>query len=379
MTSEQDSTRTESIPHPMARGGSSVAAPSAFSPLNALGGGGDDVLAAAEPHLAYLSGLADQLGVVDPVEAYLTPLTGRWSDLQDEAQRLRGAAETAGTVSVELADQLGRLDASWSGRDADDFVTYIEEISAAGSAVQDALNTLAEALDQLVTTIGHITIDLVQLLVDTAELASESALLPSGGMRRARAQLSEAQESAKALFEAARDVLEGFARLCDGVDDPDAAARSIEVAHRYPQNRFALHGDVDAPAAAPPAAQGGGDVGQGTSPSSAHELSPGRQTGAADPIVEQGQHGGGGLPGQMVPAAAAQADGPAQAGMGMPMMPMGMGAMGGGGGGGGTRRQPKTRPTTNPSELFGEPEKVVPPVLGQDPSPKPKAKPQPPK
>ncbi|MEV6907945.1 WXG100 family type VII secretion target [Amycolatopsis sp. NPDC051071] len=377
---------TDSIPHPMAS--ARPAAESAFSPLNALGSGGDDLVEAAAPHLAFLTELSGQLGLIDPVETYLAPLAGRWEDLKDEADRLRKAAKTTGTVSAELLEDLGRLDAGWSGKDADAFVAYIGDINVASSDVEEALNTLAGSLDELVLSIRRILTDLVEVLVDTAELTSETAMLPVGGVRRARAQLEETQESAKALFEAARDVIEGFVRLCDGVDDPDAASRSIEIAHRYPQDEFKLH-DGSAAAGAPEKATSAGseaaepDSGaasdeQVTSPSAADQSpSDGRKTGSQEPLIEQGQAP---IP-EVAPVQAAPAQSQSAAGAGAGMMPMGMaptGMAGGMGGGGGTAHQAKTRPATKPSDVVGEPGQVVPPVIGLDETPpKPVPKPKP--
>ncbi|WP_181777115.1 WXG100 family type VII secretion target [Amycolatopsis pittospori] len=383
---------TDSIPHPMAsaRPAAPVApAQIAFSPLKSPGSGEDDLVAAAAPHLAYLSELSDQLGLIDPVSAYLTPLAGRWEDLKDEADRLRKVAKTAATVSAELSEDLGRLDAGWSGKDADAFVAYIGEINVAGTDLEDALNTLAGSLDELVLSIRRILTDLVEVLVDTAELTSETAMLPVGGVRRARAQLEEAQESAKALFEAARDVLEGFVRLCDGVDDPDAASRSIEIAHRYPQDEFKLHDESAATGAPTPekgtsggleAAEPGSAAAsesEATSPSAAdQDPADGRKTGSQEPLIEQGQAP---APGSApVQAAPAPTHGSAAASTGM--MPMGMAPMGMGmgmGGGGQTAHRSKTRPASKPSDVVGEPGQVVPPVIGEDetpakPSPKPK-------
>ncbi|MET8854265.1 WXG100 family type VII secretion target [Amycolatopsis sp. NPDC004625] len=315
-----------------------------------------DLAAAAEPYLGYLSDLARQLGLLDPVETYFRPLLGRWTDLGAEADRLRQAATAAADVSTRLDDQLGRLDAGWEGRDADAFVTYMREIGAAGGDLQEALTTLAAALDDLVTTLRHIVVDLVEVLVDAAELISETMLLPSGGTKRARAQVEETQESAKALFETARDVLEAFDRLCDGVDDPDAASRTIEIRHRYPQEKFKLHDDAlnEAGSADAPSAD------EVMTPSSASEPAEGRHTGAAAP----------GSPADAPPPAppAEELHGTSS---GMPMMPMmGFGAIGMGGGQ--SRRPSKTRPVTKPSELLGEPGLVAPPVIGEDETQPPK-------
>ncbi|WP_244211364.1 WXG100 family type VII secretion target, partial [Amycolatopsis kentuckyensis] len=262
---------------------------------------GEDITAAAEPYLAYLTELSQQLGVIDPVETYFRPLLGRWADLGAEADRLRQAASVAAEVSARLDEQLGRLDAGWEGRDADSFVAYIRTIGAAGGDLHEALETLAGALDEMVTTVRHVVVDLVEVLVDAAELTSETMLLPSGGAKRARTQLQETQDSAKALHETARDVLEAFDRLCQGVDDPDAASRTIEIRHRYPPERFKLHDDAlneageqaaataSAPASSPvtapaPASASADEV---MNPASADGTAEGRHTGSGTPDPDQ--------------------------------------------------------------------------------------------
>ncbi|MEV4052581.1 WXG100 family type VII secretion target [Amycolatopsis sp. NPDC049688] len=335
--------------------------------MTAVAPGGEDLTAAAEPYLGYLSDLAQQLGLIDPVETYFRPLLGRWADLGAEADRLREAASAAADVSTRLDDQLGRLDAGWEGRDADAFVTYMREIGAAGGDLQEALTTLAAALDDLVTTLRHIVVDLVEVLVDAAELTSETMLLPSGGTKRARAQLQETQDSAKALFETARDVLEAFDRLCDGVDDPDAASRTIEIRHRYPQEKFKLHDDAlnEAASADEGTAPSSAAADEVMTPSSASEPAEGRHTGAADP----------GPAAEAPPAPQAPpAEENHSTSSGMPMMPMmGFGAFGTGGGQ--ARRPSKTRPVTKSSDLLGEPGLVAPPVIGEDENPPPKKPP----
>ncbi|MGW3966751.1 WXG100 family type VII secretion target [Amycolatopsis sp. NPDC005003] len=325
---------------------------------------GEDITAAAEPYLGYLTELSQQLGVIDPVETYFRPLLGRWAELGAEADGLRRAAAVAADVSARLDDELGRLDAGWEGKDADSFVAYIRAIGAAGGDLREALDALAGALDELVTTLRHVVVDLVEVLVDAAELTSETMLLPSGGAKRARAQLQETQDSAKALHETAQDVLEAFARLCNGVDDPDAASRTIEIRHRYPPERFKLHDDAL------------NEAGEQAEASTDEVMTPSSADGPAE-----GRHTGAGTPDSAPSADAATPPSPPaedhqSSSGGVPMMPMmGFGAFGGGGGGG--RRQSKTRPTTKPSELLGEPGLVAPPVIGEDetsPQKKPPAK-----
>jgi len=331
---------------------------------------GEDITAAAEPYLAYLTELSRQLGVIDPVETYFRPLIGRWADLGAEADRLRRAASVAAEVSARLDDQLGRLDAGWEGKDADSFVAYIRAIGAAGGDLREALETLAGALDEMVTTLRNVVVDLVEVLVDAAELTSETMLLPSGGTKRARAQLQETQDSAKALHETARDVLEAFDRLCQGVDDPDAASRTIEIRHRYPPERFKLHDD---------ALNEGGEqtAAAASAPSSADEvMTPSSADGPAE-----GRHTGAGTPDNAQPADAATPPAPPaedrhSSSGGVPMMPMmGFGAFGSGGQ---ARRPSKTRPVTKSSDLLGEPGLVAPPVIGEEENPQQKKPPAPP-
>jgi uncharacterized protein YukE len=359
---------TESIPHPLAKQAAAVAVP-----VPAPAPAGDDITGAAEPYLGYLTDLARQLGVIDPVETYFRPLLGRWSDLSAEADRLRQAAAAAAEVSARLDEGLGRLDAGWEGRDADAFVAYMREIGAAGGDLREAFDTLAGALDEMVTTLRHVVVDLVEVLVDAAELLSETMLVPSGGTRRARAQLEETQDSAKALYETARDVLEAFERLCDGVDDSDAASRSIEIHHRYPPERFKLHdGALNDGALNDGASNDGGSTpaaegDEVMTPSSAADPAEGKHTGAGTPPEGQPADAA-------APQAAPAADDHSTSSGGVPMMPMmGFGAIGMGGGQ--ARRPSKTRPVTKSSDLLGEPGLVAPPVIGEDETPPQQQKP----
>ncbi|ATY09411.1 hypothetical protein CU254_02145 [Amycolatopsis sp. AA4] len=321
-----------------------------------------------EPSLAYVTELARELGVPDPVAAYYRPLTGRWEELDAEAESLRGAARTAARVSADLAEDLGRIDASWSGPDADAFVAYLGEIRAASEGAEDALDALAGSIDQLAESLRKIAGAAEEILVDAADLLSESAMLPSGGASRARSQLRETEQSLKSLHEAAEDVLREFGRLCAGVDAPAGSPSSIELRHHYPAQQFRLH-DADAPASAPAAAAGESTEStvassdDSVTPSAAEDSRHGKET-AADPRLEQGQAG---IPPVEPVAPAAQPA--ANQGSGTSMMPMmGFAGMGGGGGGGGSsQHKPRQRTPAKTSEIFGEPAQVTPPVIGQDP------------
>ncbi|WP_275291635.1 WXG100 family type VII secretion target [Amycolatopsis sp. La24] len=323
-----------------------------------------------EPSLAYVTELARELGVTDPVAAYYRPLTGRWEELDAEAESLRAAARTAARVSTDLADDLGRIDASWSGPDADAFVAYLGEIRAASEGAEDALDALADSIDQLTESLRKITGAAEEVLVDAADLLSESAMLPKGGASRARSQMRETEQSLKSLHEAAEDVLREFGRLCAGVDAPAGSPSSIELRHHYPAQQFRLH-DADAPAGTSPASAGESTVASSASssddsvsPSAAENSHQGKET-AADPRLEQGQAG---LP-PVEPVAPAPQPASANQGSGMSMMPMmGFAGMGGGGGGGGSsQHKPRQRTAAKTSEIFGEPAQVTPPVIGQDP------------
>ncbi|MBB4686432.1 WXG100 family type VII secretion target [Amycolatopsis jiangsuensis] len=321
----------------------------------------------SEPSLAFVSELARDLGTADPVEAYYRPLTGQWEELTEEAGRLRAAAGTAARVSADLAEDLGRLDALWTGPDADAFVGYLGEIRSASEGAEDALEALAGALEELAGSVRRIVDATEEVIVDAADVLSESAMLPVGGANRARAQLRETGQSLQSLHSSAQDVLQEFGRLCDGVDAPPGQQQSIELRHHYPAEQFRLQ--ATGTAFALPDANASASADSGT-PSSDDSVTPsaveqGKET-AADPRAEPGQAA-------VPPAEPVAPPAPAQAeshGSGMPMMPM-MGGFGGlGGGGGGDRpRKGRERFPAKPSEIFGEPDPVTPPVLGEDPAP----------
>ncbi|WP_246256918.1 WXG100 family type VII secretion target [Amycolatopsis anabasis] len=338
---------------------------------------GAGIRADAASHLAYLSQLAGQLGVIDPVEAYFEPVAGRWSDLHEEAERWRAAARAAAHVSEELGKPLGGLDAGWEGKDADAFVAYIREIGVAGGDAEEALNTMADALDETAAGIRQIALDLADLLMDTAEVTSESATLPVGGEERARSQLVEARQSAKALFESARDVLESFGRLCDGVEDGDAStAPGIEMAHRYPEEKFKLEEDRSAagPSSAPAREEAGeSSSSASTSPAADHgsnDAAPGGSATTEAPL-QVGHQTAAAPPAEAVAAAVTEPDAHANPGKGAQQAPMGgmvpmMGGMGAGQSGGDREHKVKARVPTEPVDLFGKPDQVAPPVIGKD-------------
>lgn len=271
----------------------------------------------------------------------------------------------------------------WEGANADAFVAYVREITLAGGAVEDVFDSMADALDELATGLSQIGRDLTDLMIDTAAVVSESASLPVGGEERARKQLVAARQAAKQLHDSMSDVLDGFAEFCAGVEDGRTTGAGIDLAHRYPDERFVL-GETR-PQPKPPAAgerdSSAGVVGGhltmydwteddtsadgATLASAAHE-SPdhgdagvGHQTAAVPPA----EH----APGVAVPEVEAAPQGQPRGAQGAPMMgmvPMGMGGLGQAG----AERQRKgnARPQTDPKELFGKPERVAPPVIGKD-------------
>ncbi|HEY4024255.1 MAG TPA: WXG100 family type VII secretion target, partial [Pseudonocardiaceae bacterium] len=137
-------------------------------------------------HLDYVSQLSRQLGVNDPVESYLTPVVGRWSDLHAEATRWRTAASTATQVTQALSQPLGGLDAAWQGPAADSFVDYMHSVGLAGNDLADAMNAMADALDKTADGLRQIVTEMIGMLADTAEQASDAMSVPVGGEDRAR-------------------------------------------------------------------------------------------------------------------------------------------------------------------------------------------------
>ncbi|MGA6163663.1 WXG100 family type VII secretion target [Amycolatopsis magusensis] len=336
-------------------------------------------------HLDFLSELARQLGVTDVVEAHLVPVVGQWTEMRAEAERWRAAAASAGKISEELGEPLGRVDAGWEGENADAFVAYMGKVNSASEAAQEAMNTMADALDDTADAIERITGTMIDVVLDAAEVASEAAMLPIGGTERARTHLLDVQQSTQALHDSVRDVLEEFARLCDGVEGQEASERSVAMESKFPGEKFVLKDDAE-PAAGPDeaspaekAAVGPGSSGGGqeqTASGGAGAGAVGSDT-AVPPLPPAGgnQTAAGAPPAEPVAPnqGAAAASRSAAAATGSPMMggmmPMGMGGMGGGQGGNQEHRV-KTRATTDPADLFGKPEQVAPPVLGEDPGKK---------
>jgi len=173
---------------------------------------GADLTAKVNGHLDYLSQLATRLGVHDPVESYLVPVLGKWSDLHDEAAKWRTAAKAATDVTSRLTSPLAGLDAAWQGADANSFLDYMQNVGLAGHDLADALTAMADALDKTATGLRQIAGELVDLLADTAEHSSDAMAVPVAGESRARQFLDEFARQGHALTRGADDVV-GTQRL----------------------------------------------------------------------------------------------------------------------------------------------------------------------
>jgi uncharacterized protein YukE len=222
--------------------------PAEQDPTSGSAGGPDGtaLTGKVDGHLDYVSQLAKHLGVNDPVESYLTPVVGAWSQMHDEATRWRTAAKAATTVSQQLTAPLGGLDAAWQGQDANSFLDYMQKVGLAGTDLSDAMTAMADALDKTADGIRQIVTQMVDMLTDTAEQSSDAMSVPVAGESRARQHLDDADEPTSKLYESVRDVLESFVKLCDGVHGGDMFTQ-ITVAHPVPAQNWA----PAAPAATP--------------------------------------------------------------------------------------------------------------------------------
>jgi uncharacterized protein YukE len=396
--------------------------------MNARPASGPDGHQLTQPvngHLDYVSQLSRQLGVNDPVESYLTPVVGRWSDLHAEAGRWRTAATTATQVTTTLSAPLGGLDAAWQGPAADSFLEYMQDIGLAGNDLADAMTAMADALDKTADGLRQIVTEMLGVLSDTAEQASDAMSVPVGGEDRARQFLSEVDQPTSQLYDSVRDVLTAFVKMCDGAQ----GGQTMTLAHSMPtQNWTPPATTTPLPGQPGQLGQSGqpawpGQPGQPTQPG--QPAWPGQQPGqpaqpaapgaAGSPSTvaaaaggSAGQHaaaavgtahlGGGGSPmPDTASAAAAQHQGtPTVSGVSAPdsssaaaggapagqaaeggaaggegqggAMMGGMGGMRGGGGqgGGDTEHKSKIRLNADARDLFGKVDKTAPPVIGEE-------------
>ncbi|MCT2587305.1 hypothetical protein JT362_29695 [Actinophytocola sp. S1-96] len=326
----------------------------------------------------YLSRLARDLGVPDPVEEYFAPVVGRWSDLHAEAERWRLVGDAAREVTESLDRPLGKLDAAWDGEAADSFIAYMQKMGLAGQDLTDAMLGLADVLDVTADGIREIVMQLAAVLGDTAEAASDAMVGPVAGDERTRQYLDLMRRPTKELFEAVREILEAFVRLCEGIDG-SAAFEQFRMEHTFPAENWTFEQPKPPEEPKPdpktdPSATGMGGGGGGVGGGGAGGFGGGG--GGASAGGPSGPSGPGGYtfateqlpttkPEQPV---ATSSSGGGGGGAGRPMggmMPMGMmGAMGQGAQNG--EHQSRSRVVADPTEIFGEPEKASAPIIGAD-------------
>ena len=255
--------------------------------MNARPASGPDGHQLTQPvngHLDYVSQLSRQLGVNDPVESYLTPVVGRWSDLHAEASRWRTAAATATQVTSTLSAPLGGLDAAWQGPAADSFLEYMQNVGLAGNDLADAMTAMADALDKTADGLRQIVTEMLGVLSDTAEQASDAMSVPVGGEDRARQFLSEVDQPTSQLYESVRDVLTAFVKMCDGAQ----GGQTMKLAHSMPTQNWTPPATTTPPPGQPGWPAQPGHPGQ----QPAQPSQPGQQPG------QPGQHARPGSPAQ---------------------------------------------------------------------------------
>jgi len=346
---------------------------------------GKDIEGQITTQLAYLSRLARQLGVNDPVEEYFAPVVGRWSDMHAEAERWRTVSEGVEQVTDALNKPLGKLDAAWEGEAANSFIAYMQQVGLAGNDLTDAMSAMADVLDQTADSIREIVVELAGVMAETAESASEAMSLPVQGDARTREYLDLMRRPTKELFEAVRQVLEAFVQLCEGAEGEDAFG-SVTMAHTYPAEDWSYvvpstpgaptPGDTGVPVdtGTDAAALGGGGafggdfggglgggMGGGAAAAAAMEspLAPGNSTVAGEQAPHSTTAPGGA-------AAAAASAGAAKGGAGSGMMPMSPIMGGQGQGQSDQTHKSRARVVGNPQDIFGKPERASTPVIGAD-------------
>ncbi|MFL6121131.1 WXG100 family type VII secretion target [Actinophytocola sp.] len=347
---------------------------------------GKDLESQIASQLGYLSRLARQLGVADPVEEYFSPVVGRWSDMHAEADRWRVVGESVEQVTEALNTPLGKLDAAWEGEAAQSFIAYMQQVGLAGNDLADAMSAMADVLDQTADGIREIVVELAGVMVDTAQTASEAMALPVQGDARAREYLGLVQGPTKELFEAVRQILEAFVQLCEGAEGDDAF-RGVTMAHTYPAEdwsavppsvpgtpenpgvpvdtstdtaRLGGGGDFGGGGGGLGGGLGGGDFGGGAAAAAADPgspLAPGNSTVAGEQAPSPRT--------SVSPAAAAAGAAARSTGTGSGMMPM-MPMTGAGQGQGDQAHKPRAKVVGDPKDIFGKPEKASTPVIGAD-------------
>ncbi len=354
---------------------------------------GRQIAAEVGPELDYLSRVSRELGVVDLVRDFFDPLVGDWNDLREEAERWRKAAKVTEAVTKHVAAPLGGVDARWEGKDADAFLDHMRKVGLAGGDMSDAMSAMADALDETAEGVRDIVQDMAHVLADVADSVSGTASLPLDGDQRAVKHIEEIKGPVRELHESARQVLEAFLKLCDGVSGETEGFGAVRMEHRYPEADWTYTAPAKPSPTMPEPAKasataaagtgggapagggggtgggvggGGGGVGSAGVPAAAAATPPPMQFGGATGVAEQlpaADKGAGTAP---AAAAAGGRPGGVPGGVvgGMPMMG---GMMGGGGQQGGDKdHKPKQRLTGSIEDLLGKPKKAAPKTIGDD-------------
>ncbi|AOS65771.1 WXG100 family type VII secretion target [Actinoalloteichus hymeniacidonis] len=347
---------------------------------------GEQIAGGASSHLEYLSWISRELGVPDPVQEFFGPVVGRWNDMHEQAERWRKTAELVDEVALDVSGPLGGMDDGWTGKDAESFRTHIDQFGSASTSLSETMVSLAEALDTTADGIRQLVMDMVEVLAHGAESVSEAMVLPLEGEQRAAGYLQEMRGPIVEMYELVREVLQGLVQACEGFEG-DTVFADIEMAHTYPGENwsFEMPGVEQGPPpeAIPSAAGGGGAAGGGAG-------GGGGAVGGGGGGAGGGFGGGAGLGGTGGPSGSSLAAGPgastgyavpttsapaaATAGVGGTGGAGGGMMMGGGGGmgGGGAQqsedkdRKSSSRVVADATQLFGEPEPTVAPVIGAD-------------
>ncbi|WP_424189824.1 WXG100 family type VII secretion target [Actinokineospora sp. G85] len=209
-------------------------------PSQAQGGpDGAQIQSRVSAHLDFLSRLATELGIPDPVQEYFSPVVGRWSDLHAEADRWRSVGAVAEVVTQYLTQPLGGLDAAWQGADAESFIDYMNRTGLAGHDMADAMITMGEVLDTTADGLRRVVDEMATVMAEMAEVAAQAMSGAVQGEERTRQYLEQMRRPTRELFEATRQVLDAFVRLCEGVDGSQVFDK-ITMAHSFPEDNWSL-------------------------------------------------------------------------------------------------------------------------------------------
>ncbi|WP_434452837.1 WXG100 family type VII secretion target [Lentzea sp. E54] len=348
---------------------------------------GRQIAAEVGPELDYLSRVSRKLGVVDLVHDFFDPLVGDWNDLREEAERWRKAAKVTEAVTKHVGAPLGGVDARWEGKDADAFLDHMRKVGLAGGDMSDAMNAMADALEETADGVRDIVQDMAHVLADAADSVSGTAALPLDGDQRAVKHIEELKHPVRELHESARQVLEAFLKLCDGMSGDAGGFGAVRMEHKYPEQDWTYAAPAKPETKVPEPAKasvtaaagtgapsggggGGGAVGGGVgaggvgsvgAPAAAEQP---MQFGGATGVAEQVPPAEKGAAAAPAAAAAGGRSGGVSGGGMMGMAPM-MGPMGGQQGGD-KEHKPKQRLTGSIDELLGKPKKAAPKTIGEE-------------